>query len=132
MLCLNYCTIQILQVFGDDYDTKDGTCIRDYIHVNDLAEAHVLACERLGQKDESFMLNLGSEKGISVKNMVEEARRITGRPIPATDVARRPGDPAQLVASAAKAYSMLGWKARYSDIETLISSTWNAYKKFAK
>jgi UDP-glucose 4-epimerase len=117
-----------LQIFGGDYPTRDGTCIRDYIHVSDLAEAHLLALNYINEKDESLTVNLGSETGISVKEMLEASRRITGKPIPAETVARRPGDPAALTASAAKAKKLLGWKARCSDVDTLISSTWNIYK----
>jgi len=117
-----------MQVYGDDYDTEDGTCIRDYVHVNDLAEGHILAFEYISSKRESLQLNLGSEVGISVKTMLETARRITGKPIVATVAPRRAGDPAKLVASAAKALSVLNWKARFSDPETLIKSTWNVYK----
>jgi UDP-glucose 4-epimerase len=117
-----------LLIFGNDYPTRDGTCIRDYIHVSDLARAHILALGYLEEKDKSLTLNLGSEKGISVKEMLEAARRITGKPIPAEVVGRRPGDPAALTACAAKARELLGWKAEYSDVDTLISSTWNIYK----
>ena len=119
-----------MKIFGDDYDTPDGTCIRDYVHVIDLAIAHVKALEYIASKNENLKLNLGSETGTSVKEMVEAARRITGKEIPAEIVERRPGDPANLVASSTKAFETIGWKALYSDVDTLISSTWNAYKKY--
>ena len=118
-----------LKIFGDDYDTADGTGVRDYIHVTDLAEAHVQALELLEAGDGSMSLNLGSEAGISVMEMLEAARRITGRDIPARLVERRPGDPARLVASAQRARKILGWSARRSDVETLVSTSWNAYRK---
>jgi len=123
---------QRLEIFGNDYDTPDGTCIRDYIHVSDLADAHVLAFEHLVKNKKSFIVNLGSENGISVKTMIEKAREITGRPIPAPMASRRKGDPEKLVASSEKAFEMLGWKARLSDVETLLSSTWNIYKNIKR
>jgi UDP-glucose 4-epimerase len=119
---------QKIEIFGNDYDTPDGTCIRDYIHVSDLADAHVLAFEHLVKNKKSFIVNLGSETGISVTAMVEKARQVTGRPIPAVFAPRRKGDPARLVASSKEAQRLLGWKARASDAETLLSSTWNMYK----
>ncbi|MDE5898545.1 MAG: UDP-glucose 4-epimerase GalE [Treponemataceae bacterium] len=118
-----------MKVFGDDYDTPDGTCIRDYVHVSDLADAHVRALEYIAKGGGNLKLNLGSEAGTSVKEMVDAARRITGRPVPADIVARRPGDPAKLVASSALARETLGWSARYSDVGTLVESTWRAYQK---
>ena len=121
-----------MSIYGDDYDTPDGTCIRDYIHVNDLAAAHVLAMKQIEKKAESLVLNLGAQKGISGQEMVDVARAITGRPIPAVISGRRAGDPANLIASASKALSLLQWKARFSDVTTLVSSTWNVYKKYQK
>ncbi len=118
-----------LKIFGDDYDTADGTGVRDYIHVTDLAEAHVRALELLEAGEESTSLNLGSESGISVTQMLDAARRITGRDIPARVVDRRPGDPARLVASARRAHHLLGWSPRRSDVETLVSTSWDAYRK---
>jgi UDP-glucose 4-epimerase len=119
-----------LQIFGNDYETPDGTGVRDYVHVSDLAQAHVQALEYLAHNKKSLVVNLGSETGISVKEMVDKARAITGQPIPAREVARRSGDPAKLVASSKRAEELLGWKARYSDVETLIASTWEVYRKF--
>ena len=118
-----------MQVFGNDYNTPDGTCIRDYIHVNDLAAGHVAAMNYLTAKDKSLIVNLGSEKGLSGLEMLEAARRITGKPIPAHIAGRRPGDPAKLTASAKYARETLGWVAHHSDVDTLISTTWKAYRK---
>lgn len=118
-----------LQVFGTDYPTRDGTGVRDYVHVSDLAAGHVAALEWISRNDRSLAVNLGSEKGISVLEMLEEARRVTGRPIAARMVARRPGDPAQLYASSALARELLGWEARFSDVGTLVSTTWEAYRR---
>ncbi len=118
-----------MKIFGDDYDTRDGTCIRDYVHVNDLATAHVLALEYISSKKENLKLNLGSETGTTVKEMVDAARRITGQPIPADIVERRPGDPANLVATSKLAHEKLGWSAKHSDIDTLISTTYQVYLK---
>ena len=118
-----------LCIFGTDYDTPDGTCIRDYVHVSDLADAHVMATEYISKNKENLVVNLGSENGISVKEMVEAARRITGKEIPAKNSPRRAGDPAKLVASSKLAHEKLGWSATKSDVETLIASTWNVYLK---
>jgi UDP-glucose 4-epimerase len=118
-----------LGIFGDDYDTPDGTCIRDYIHVNDLASAHVMGLEYIDRQDSSLTVNLGTGSGISVKEMLEAARRITGREIPADVTDRRPGDPDELVASAEEAGRLLGWKPVSSDPDVLVRSTWDAYKR---
>jgi len=118
-----------LQIFGDDYETKDGTGVRDYVHVSDLAKAHVAALRHILAKDESLVVNLGSDEGISVSEIVESARRITGRPIPVKNVGRRPGDPARLVASSSLARSLLGWKPEHSDLDTIVRSTWAAYER---
>ncbi|MCG8342048.1 MAG: UDP-glucose 4-epimerase GalE [Chlorobiales bacterium] len=117
-----------MKVFGNDYPTRDGTCIRDYVHVSDLASAHVTAFEYLVEKKKSLSVNLGSETGITVQEMIQRAREITGQPIPAAMSDRRPGDPAELVASSKKARGLLGWIPRYSDIDTLIDSTWKVYR----
>ena len=121
-----------LCVFGNDYPRRDGTCIRDYIHVTDLASAHVMALEYISSKKESLTLNLGTGNGITVTEMLESTRRITGKEIKADYVERRPGDPAQLTAKSDLAKKVLGWEAKYSDVDTLIGSTWNAYKKYFK
>lgn len=115
-------------VFGDDYDTPDGTCIRDYVHVSDLADAHVRAMDYLMAEDSSLKVNLGSESGISVAEMVKDAIRITGVDFPNEVGPRRPGDPAKLVASSALARKLLGWQAKQSDAENLLTSTWAIYR----
>lgn len=118
-----------LEVFGTDYDTPDGSGVRDYVHVSDLAAAHLSALEYMTRADESLTVNLGSESGLSVLEILEAARRITGREIPARISGRRAGDPAKLVASSEKARRALGWRARHSDLETLVTTTWNAYRR---
>lgn len=115
-------------IFGDDYNTKDGSCIRDYIHVSDLASAHSLALERLKNGGESAIYNLGNGTGFSVKEMIEIARKVTNHPIPAEVVARRPGDPAVLIASSEKAMNELNWKPKFNSVETIIETAWNFHK----
>jgi UDP-glucose 4-epimerase len=117
-----------MQVFGSDYDTPDGTCIRDYIHVNDLATGHAAALDYIVKNKKSIVVNLGSEAGASVTEVLETARKVTGKPIPAKITERRPGDPAKLTSSAALARDLLGWQAKYSDMETLIKTSWDVYK----
>ncbi len=117
-----------LVIFGDDYDTRDGTCIRDYVHVADLAQAHVLAMKYLISEKKSITVNLGSQNGVSVHEIVDSARRITGQAIPTQISERRKGDAAKLVACSNLAGEILGWKPSYSDVDTLIQSTWNVYK----
>jgi UDP-glucose 4-epimerase len=117
-----------LKVFGTDYPTKDGTGVRDYVHVSDLARGHLAALDWISRNDKSLVVNLGSDEGLSVLELIEEARRVTGKPIDAEMVGRRPGDPAGLVASSALAKELLGWEARESDVGTLIGSTWAVYK----
>lgn len=114
---------QKVYMFGDDYDTPDGTCIRDYIHVEDLINAHVLALESLDAGNRIY--NLGNGKGFSVKEVIEAARKITGHPIPAGVSPRRPGDPATLVAGSGKIKSELGWDPKYTDIESIIQTAWD-------
>ena len=114
-----------LKIFGNDYPTPDGTCIRDYIHVSDLASAHVLALEKLNQGMTSQSLNLGTEKGTSVLEMLRAVEKVVGRKLPAEFAPRRAGDPAILVASAAKARSLLGWKPQYLDIEKIVQTVYN-------
>ncbi|MEC9486390.1 MAG: UDP-glucose 4-epimerase GalE [Prosthecochloris sp.] len=118
-----------MAVFGDDYPTRDGTCIRDYVHVSDLAGAHVACLDYIRKYRQSLQVNLGSETGVTVTEMVEKARELTGRPIPADPAPRRAGDPAELVATSARARDLIGWNPRYSDLATLIESTWNVYKR---
>ena len=118
-----------MSVFGDDYDTPDGTCIRDYVHVTDLADAHVKALDYIAKNNANLKLNLGSEVGTSVKEVIDIARKITGKTIDAKIVERRPGDPSELYATSKQALEILGWKAHNSDMETIIKTTWDAYLK---
>ena len=111
-------------IFGTDYDTRDGTCVRDYIHVTDLAQAHILAMKYLQNGGESSIFNLGNGVGFTVKEVIDTARKVTGHPIPAVEEPRRAGDPAHLVASSEKAKTVLGWKPQYDDLETIIQSAW--------
>lgn len=117
-----------IKIFGDDYDTKDGTCVRDYIHVNDLAQAHILAMEYLEKGGESNVFNLGNGVGFTVKEVIETARTVTSHAIPATIEARRVGDPSVLIASSDKAKQVLGWKPKYDDLETIIATAWTWHK----
>lgn len=114
-----------ISVFGDDYATEDGTCIRDYIHVSDLADAHVLAVDRLRGGADSSVYNLGNGHGFSVKQVIEIARAVTGRDIAAVIEPRRAGDPAVLVASSARARAELGWNPSRSDLKNIIASAWS-------
>lgn len=117
-----------ISIFGDDYPTKDGTCVRDYIHVSDLAQAHILALDYLMKGGESNVFNLGNGVGFTVKEVIDVARSVTGHAIPAEIVPRRAGDPAQLVASSEKARTVLGWKPKYDSLETIVASAWNWHK----
>src|ERR1700752_2100849 len=112
-----------LQIFGDDYPTPDGTCIRDYIHVNDLAEAHAIALNRLAEGAESFAVNLGTGQGCSVLEIVQTAEQVTGKKVRRTIAPRRPGDPPALVADSSKAQQLLQWKAKYS-LQEIVSTAW--------
>ncbi len=116
-----------VSIYGTDYPTPDGTCIRDYIHVSDLASAHVLALEALGKQaePERLIFNLGNGRGFSVRQVIEAARRVTGHPIPVIESPRRPGDPAILVASSEKIKSQLHWKPKHPEIDEIIASAWN-------
>ncbi|MDN4592464.1 UDP-glucose 4-epimerase GalE [Polycladomyces subterraneus] len=127
---------EALSIFGDDYPTEDGTCIRDYVHVMDLAQAHRLALEKLRETGKSGIYNLGSGTGFSVKQVVERAREITGHPIPTRVAPHRPGDPAVLIASSQKAREELGWRPQFEDLDTIITTAWawhrshpNGYRK---
>jgi UDP-glucose 4-epimerase len=119
---------QAIKIFGDDYPTPDGTCIRDYIHVSDLADAHLLALEALESRDR-ILCNLGNGQGFSVREVIEAARRVTGHPIPADVQPRRPGDPAVLVASSEKAIRELSWKPRYTDLDSILRTAWAWHPK---
>jgi UDP-glucose 4-epimerase len=112
-----------IAIYGTDYPTPDGTCIRDYIHVADLGSAHVLALEELEKKDQ-LIYNLGNGLGFSVREVISTARHVTGHPIPAREVERRPGDPAVLVASSEKMRRELNWKPQFADLETIVRSAW--------
>lgn len=115
-----------LWVFGDDYDTPDGTCVRDYVHVQDLAAAHLLALARLEQGHQVGTLNLGTGRGFSVREVIAAASRVLGRDVPHTMVARRAGDPPILVADARNAAAVLGWVARRSELETIVEDAWRS------
>lgn len=117
-----------ISVFGDDYPTKDGTCVRDYIHVTDLAQAHILALDYLMAGGKSDVFNLGNGVGFTVKEVIDVARKVTGDAIPAEMAPRRSGDPAQLIASSEKAIKVLGWKPQYDSLETIVASAWNWHK----
>lgn len=116
-------------IYGEDYETPDGTCIRDYVHVVDLIDAHILALEYLQAGNSSNTFNLGSSTGFSVKQMLEAAREVTGKEIPATVVSRRAGDPSTLIAASDKAREVLGWKPQYTDVNKIIESAWNWHVK---
>ena len=117
-----------ISIFGTDYPTKDGTCIRDYIHVDDLATAHLLALDGLAEHSQ-LICNLGSGSGFSVREVIEIARQVTGHGISAVESPRRPGDAAALIASSDKIRQVLGWNPQYSDIETIVRSAWEWHKK---
>ncbi len=116
-------------IFGTDYDTKDGTCIRDYVHVSDLIDAHILALEYLQNGGDSGIFNLGSSGGFSVSEMAEAARQATERDIKVRAAARRPGDPSTLIASSDKARNILGWNPKQTDISEIIASAWNWHRQ---
>ena len=120
---------QSLHIFGTDYDTPDGTCVRDYIHVNDLADAHVLGLEYLLAGGASEVFNLGNGNGFSVREVIETARQVTGLEIPALESDRRPGDAPILVGSSDKVRQMLGWNPQYADLQTIISHAWQWHQK---
>jgi UDP-glucose 4-epimerase len=117
-----------IYMYGDDYDTHDGTCIRDYIHVMDLVDAHILAIKKLRNGGKSSTYNLGNGNGFTVKEVIDTARKVTEHAIPAEVAPRRAGDPAKLVASSEKAMKELGWKPEYSSLEKIIESAWNWHK----
>lgn len=117
-----------ISIFGTDYPTPDGTCVRDYIHVQDLAAAHLLALEALAQHDR-LVYNLGNGRGFSVREVIETARRVTGHPIPAHEAPRRAGDPAVLIASSEKIRRELAWQPQLSELESMISSAWEWLRK---
>jgi UDP-glucose 4-epimerase len=117
-----------IKIFGQDYPTPDGTCIRDYIHVQDLAEAHLLAFEGLDVRDR-MIYNLGNGLGFSVRQVVESARRVTGHPIPVEEMPRRPGDPAVLIAGSAKIEADLAWRPKYLELDDIVRSAWEWHQQ---
>ena len=117
-----------VSIYGTDYPTPDGTCIRDYIHIADLVSAHILALEALGERDR-LIYNLGNGNGYSVREVVETARRVTGNPIPTVESPRRPGDAPRLVAAAEKISRELGWKPKYTNLTDIIASAWDWHCK---
>ncbi len=119
---------EFVSIFGDDYKTKDGTCIRDYIHVTDLAQAHIQAVKYLAEGNKSDIFNLGNGVGFSVNEVIETARKVTGHPIPAKISPRRAGDPAILIASSKKAKNILGWKPKHDSLEEIIETAWRWHK----
>jgi len=118
-----------LNIWGTDYPTRDGTCIRDYIHVNDLADAHVLALNHLAGGSRSAVYNLGNEQGFSVREVIRAVEEVAGRPVQVLEKESRPGDPAVLVASAAKAAKELGWNPRYNRLNDIISTAWHWHSR---
>ena len=112
-----------IQIYGNDYPTRDGTCVRDYIHVTDLAQAHILALRTLDEGSRTY--NLGNGQGYTVREVIETARQVTGHPIPAVDAPRRPGDPPELVAGSDKIRRDLGWQPRFPDLSDIVQSAWN-------
>lgn len=120
---------QSLSIFGTDYDTPDGTCIRDYIHVTDLAQAHILGLEYLLNGGSTEVFNLGNAQGFSIQEVIEAARVVTGLPIPVTFGDRRPGDPPILVGSGEKAQRILGWQPQYADLKTILTHAWQWHQK---
>jgi len=119
-------------VYGTDYNTPDGTCIRDYIHVTDLAQAHILALNKLEEEGTSGIYNLGNGNGFSVREVIETARKVTGRQIVSIESSRRPGDPARLVASSEKISKELGWVPKYPELETIIETAWRWHQNNPK
>lgn len=119
---------EYISVFGNDYDTKDGTCVRDYIHVTDLAQAHILALAYLKKGNESDVFNLGNGVGFTVNEIIDSARKVTGHSIPAEYENRRSGDPSKLIASSEKAKNILGWNPQYTDVKKIIETAWNWHR----
>ena len=123
---------ETINIYGDDYQTEDGTCIRDYIHVTDLAQAHILAVEYLMNGNDSNVFNLGNGVGFSVKEVIEVARKVTGHAIPAVISERRAGDPARIIASSDKAREVLNWQPAHADLEEIIASAWKWHSTHPK
>jgi UDP-glucose 4-epimerase len=123
---------KVIPIFGTDYNTPDGTCIRDYVHVTDLAGAHILALERLASGGPSGVYNLGNGDGYSVKEVIETVREVTGMKVEAIETPRRPGDPARLVAGSEKIKKELGWKPKYPDLSGIVNTAWQWHRKHPK
>ena len=121
-----------IKIFGTDYETEDGTCIRDYIHVTDLADAHILALKYLDEGNDSNEFNLGNGKGFSVREVIESVKKVTGRDFKVVETSRRPGDPAILIGSSQKAKEILKWDPQYVEIDKIVDSAWNWHKKLNK
>ncbi|MBE6487825.1 MAG: UDP-glucose 4-epimerase GalE [Methanosphaera stadtmanae] len=121
-----------IKIYGTDYDTPDGTCIRDYIHVNDLADAHIKALEYLNENNTSNEFNLGNGKGFSVREVIESVKKVTGRQFKVSETPRREGDPAVLIGSAQKAKDLLGWNPQYVQIDQIVETAWNWHQKLNK
>ncbi|HDM77536.1 MAG TPA: UDP-glucose 4-epimerase GalE, partial [Deltaproteobacteria bacterium] len=120
---------RILEVYGNDYPTPDGTCIRDYIHIHDLCRAHLLALDYLLDGGEPTSFNLGNGEGYSILDIIKATEKVTGKKVKFEYRPRRPGDPARLIGSAEKAEKVLGWKSEFGDIETIIETAWNWHRK---
>ena len=118
---------EFISIFGSDYPTKDGTCVRDFIHIDDLASAHVLALQGL-ETNATLLCNLGSGSGFTVREIIDIARHVTGHPIPVREMSRRAGDPAVLIASSEKAQRLLGWKPQHSNVESIVQSAWEWHR----
>ncbi len=118
-----------IEILGTDYPTVDGTCVRDYVHVSDLAQAHLLALRSLMQHSENMVYNVGNSRGYSVREVIDTARRISGHPIPAAAAARRPGDPAVLIADSSRIRRDLGWRPRYEDLDSIIKTAWAWHRR---
>ena len=116
-----------MQVFGDDWQTSDGTCIRDYVHVNDLASAHLMAMEYIVENDKDLLVNLGTGGGNTVLEMINTAEKVTGKKVNYEIVGKRDGDPQEVIASSELAFKLLGWKAQYSDLETIFKTMAGVY-----
>jgi UDP-glucose 4-epimerase len=118
-----------IKIFGKDYPTKDGTCVRDYIHVRDLAEAHLLALGALSESRSKLIYNIGNGQGFTVLEVIDSVRRVTGKPITVEECPRRPGDPAVLVASSEKIKAELGWKPKFAQLDQIVASAWEWHQK---